>query len=631
MTSTNRIAFYVLAALLVAGALAIVPGTRSWTDVKITIVHAAALVAPALIILTVAVRGGARLPAGFGRFALVAAGYLAFVALSYLWASHGWIVKYVFFQRLFMMLLAVSAAYLAADASRWKTLAVIYAATAAFAAMVALVWHSATRTLNDVRLPMGNANLLAAFLLIGMAFAAAFLLREWKGRARGEMLAGAGAALSVMFVTFAFCRPVSYAMGLAVFAVIFAALSSRRPWTIIALGALVGLAGFCVAWKAGYVNRFMHTKNYIVRTELWRRAWLMAQARPVLGWGAGNYLTDSQPYTALTLLREVEYMEGGADKTEPLWRAMPAADSRAHNEYLHQAAEGGIVGLLIYLALVGTALWAGLSARRKFEERALLDGAIALFAALLFTDAMNPEVLFSEFGAHFWTIAGMLVAARGATAVREVRVNRGGAVIAALVVTAGAGVGIWQFVVRDYLAARDFVAAEGRSINADRSEEQARRLASQDQAQEAARWYDEASRWRVAGAARYDACAGGTWDQVLRIRALYAAASDYYAARMPAEAERDWGILSREMVAFADTEYWLGRIAEMRGDYAAAVAHYRLDYRMHPQDAFALERIAAIEAREAVEPPLLRPMPPRASESTGRNSQARSPGGGFAS
>jgi O-antigen ligase len=78
--------------------------------------------------------------------------------------------------------------------------------------------------------------------------------------------------------------------------------------------------------------------NYasLERLAFWRAALDMWRERPWQGIGIGNYQIV-YPYFSL-----------------PKWRM---ALGHAHNYYLNVAAETGLIGLLAYLALWGTALW----------------------------------------------------------------------------------------------------------------------------------------------------------------------------------------------------------------------------------------------------------------------------------
>ena len=578
----QKAAFYLLLAMVVAGTLVLASGTRSLTDIKGAVLYGAAPALAALAAWGYAL--GGRVPASRGLrwFAAAAGGYLAFTAASALWARHPWVVWLVLADRAIMLALAATVALIFVDSARWRQLAAAYTVLGAFTAAASLVYHWRSHTFNDVRFPMGNANLLAAFLLLTISLATAFLWREISGQRRRVRIAALAGALALMLAVFLLCRPVSYIIGLGVFAVVFAALRNRRrAAVIVVIAAVLAAAGFGFAWKEGLVERFQHTKSYIVRAELWRRAWRMTEDKPLAGWGAGNYFTDSQPYIAETALKEVMYFEGGAQKREPLSEALPSADSNAHNEYLHQTAEGGLAGLALYVAVIAAVIAAGMRARKAFAEPVLLDGALAAFAAFLVTNSMNPEVRFPEFGAHFWILAGMVVAAGGAAEAAWRRVPREWSGIIAGVVTVAAAFGIWEFSIRDYRASQAFWRGE-RLQGAALEVSHGIRTASTPQEVEAAR-RQVRTLYAVAGG-EYQQAADNTRHQVLRIRALYSQGASFAAAGQVDGAIKAFEELAAVIDSLHDTHYQLGRLYEAAGRPGEALRHYERYLATHPEE-----------------------------------------------
>jgi O-antigen/teichoic acid export membrane protein/O-antigen ligase len=117
------------------------------------------------------------------------------------------------------------------------------------------------------------------------------------------------------------------------------------------------------------------------RTELWTVADRMWQAHPINGVGIGNYESASAKFVqAPGDLQQI---------TELIVRAQ-----LVHNEYLQLLAELGVVGLLLYLAVVGACMRAAWAAARIFDRlgleklsmaaRGLLVGEIGLLASAMF-------------------------------------------------------------------------------------------------------------------------------------------------------------------------------------------------------------------------------------------------------
>ena len=407
----KHITLFILVVLVFAGTLVLWVGTRSATDIKGPVFAAGALVLAVAVLadgLSLRLGGEAR---RLGWFAALSGFYAAYTLLGTLWAAHPWIIKYVFAERCLWLILAVSVSLVTARTWSWRFLAGAYVALGAVVAVFSLAWHgiyvpravmarsadaqlwqTVKASLMDVRAPEGNANLLAAVLLLPMLMATAFIVREWGGRRRRGMLAAVSAALVVMLGVFMLCRAVSYGMALFAAGAVFAALRARRPGRVAALAAATVIAVAAGLYLGGGVDRFKESKSYLVRAELYRRAAAMFEARPVLGWGAGNFFTDGQVFAGEEALRVVRYYEGGALKEEPAYKVLTGGEPFVHNEYLEQAVEGGIAGLGVYVALAAAAVLAAFGGRsRGFEEKVLLEGALAAFAAYHAQPVLDPR------------------------------------------------------------------------------------------------------------------------------------------------------------------------------------------------------------------------------------------------
>jgi len=599
----RQAAFYTLAGTISVGAIALHEGTRSLTDIKEPIFVAGTLIVIAILACEFMLRRSVWLPEGLGKFALAIGVYMAYVTASVSWASHTWIVKYIVVEHTLHFLLAIVAVIVLSEIAMWRNFLVMYVALGAAMSVTSLYMHTfmpyferypgtfadavanffrhgfyaanasgdlvQLHTLNDVHAPLGNANLLAGFLLLAMGLSVAFLWREVKGAKRGWVLAGAGVTLILALTVFVLCEPYSYALGFGTLITIFLSLRTRLWYVFIPLAAVLGAVMFVIllhvpvtvdSHTMSAFEYFQHTKSYLVRAELWRRAWVMTWEKPVFGWGAGNYFTDSAPVSAQVAKNMVTYYEGGGTHVVAMPTVLASADSNAHNEYLHQTAEGGIVGLCIYLSILAVAATAAYKARKRgFPEEILLDGLISVFLAFLVTNLMNPEVHFADFARHFWTVVALLVAAGGIESGRRVHAPAVVKGVAAVAVLFGCVYGACQFVYQDYSGARDWWAAY--------------RLRSVNRPAEIAE-----------AAERYMQSADHTWDKVLRIRGLYGAGESYSELGEYDKAIAVFDTLSGEVISLADTDYLLGRLYEACGDYPNAFKHYRIAANGHPED-----------------------------------------------
>lgn len=110
--------------------------------------------------------------------------------------------------------------------------------------------------------------------------------------------------------------------------------------------------------------------------------------KPIFGWGTGAY------HTAIC-----SKLPANVSCSEYSWHP--------HNQYLFFGAEHGVVGIFVFIALLGSMAWTALRAPAGGQGRPLLLGLTALLAV----DSLFNSPLWSARESHFFTImAGLLVA-----------------------------------------------------------------------------------------------------------------------------------------------------------------------------------------------------------------------------
>jgi O-antigen ligase len=132
------------------------------------------------------------------------------------------------------------------------------------------------------------------------------------------------------------------------------------------------------------------------RLDLWTVGWRMVEEEPLQGVGAGNFPVSSVHYLLQPgAIERADYIVG--------------SPKVAHNTYLELWAELGIVGLVLFLILAGSCLYAALRAARSFgrqgDERMEII-ARALFvalAALLAADFFGSRLANKE----IWLLLGL--------------------------------------------------------------------------------------------------------------------------------------------------------------------------------------------------------------------------------
>ena len=172
-------------------------------------------------------------------------------------------------------------------------------------------------------------------------------------------------------------------LALAAATVVALIIAPRQRRRIAALAAVVGVAcvGLVVS-SPGALQRITDLSGGTSgRSDLWRVGLEVFKGHPLIGVGAGNFVVV-EPHYALQpgAISRIQYI------TE--------TPEIVHNTYLQLLAETGIVGLLTYLAVVTSSLWASFQAIKRFEAigqtgyadltRAVVLGTIGMLAALFF-------------------------------------------------------------------------------------------------------------------------------------------------------------------------------------------------------------------------------------------------------
>lgn len=126
----------------------------------------------------------------------------------------------------------------------------------------------------------------------------------------------------------------------------------RRGQVLLAIAGVVIVAGFGLATAPGALERVTSLDNGgNGRTELWEIAWKMSGDNPVGGVGLNQFREESMQY-----VREpgnLEFVE-----------LIVESPHIVHNAYLQMLAEAGVVGLLLFLLVIGLALSASVRALR---------------------------------------------------------------------------------------------------------------------------------------------------------------------------------------------------------------------------------------------------------------------------
>jgi len=255
--------------------------------------------------------------------------------------------------------------------------------------------------------PIANPLFVAAVLLPGLIFAVAGTARSLAAAVQAHSgpawraAAAYGAAAIVLAVTIWMTdsRGPMLAAGVGLVALPLFVLRGRGR--LVAGGAalaLIVLAGVAVGATGLYRGAFRQ-RTMQERFHIWRYALDMWREQPAAGWGAGSYQLVADSLSGPDRLARPEVL-GSA------W-----AD-HAHNEYLEQLADLGVVGLLLTVAALG-ATWLGVLTRR---DEGVADGWVvaaagAALAALAAEESFNVALRLEPLPVVMGTVWGMALAA----------------------------------------------------------------------------------------------------------------------------------------------------------------------------------------------------------------------------
>lgn len=304
----------------------------------------------------------------------------------------------------------------------WVKLLLGGGAVAAFAGLAT----SSQQEIGLATAAFANAQLLAGFLVLLLPFALVYAFR-------GEMdLRRVLATVALIFVTGALLltRNRSAWLGTCLGLFVVAGLWLRSvSWSDLAQQKHRWLAGLIIALVAGglFVGLTPRTGTVVEqrastllspgkepslqwRFRMWGIAGEMVRARPLAGWGVGSF-----PRLAGDYLAEVPHA-AQVDEVGPSLANVP------HNEYVQLAAELGIVGLGLYLAvLLGFLVRCAraLASVRSETRRWVTVAALAAVAAQIVDAFGNPAWRFGDVAPLFWLVLGLGMAATRTRSERE--------------------------------------------------------------------------------------------------------------------------------------------------------------------------------------------------------------------
>jgi putative inorganic carbon (HCO3(-)) transporter len=159
--------------------------------------------------------------------------------------------------------------------------------------------------------------------------------------------------------------------------------------------------------RANTLSSLERDQSFQWRLGMWSKALRMTRDRPLMGWGIGSFPLQQALYY---------HPEAASRSQRSILRTGPTLQENAHNSYLQLAAEIGIPGLLLYLALLCTFFVTGLRALPHLDpgpRQGILMGALAGIAGQMVCAVGNPSWEFPECSAFFWLVLAIGMAAAG--------------------------------------------------------------------------------------------------------------------------------------------------------------------------------------------------------------------------
>jgi O-antigen ligase len=243
---------------------------------------------------------------------------------------------------------------------------------------------------------IADPNELAAVLVVGMILGGVlFAIMRRSPLTRLALLAAIILCAGGLFVTLS--RGGLLALGFSMLAALFLAGRYRLlAWTGATLAILVTVGYFALVAPPEARDRITKVDGGTGRTDIWNVGWRMVEAHPVRGIGSGNFPHASIHY----------FLEPGALQYGEFFIDHPKV---AHNMYLHVLAELGIVGLAMFVSLIGFSVVATINAAQRFQRagdrdmellaRGLVVGILGLLAADFF--------LSGQFSKQLWILLGL--------------------------------------------------------------------------------------------------------------------------------------------------------------------------------------------------------------------------------
>lgn len=144
------------------------------------------------------------------------------------------------------------------------------------------------------------------------------------------------------------------------------------------------------------ISNIASDASNLERINRWNCAWKMFQEKPLFGWGPGTYMFQYAPFQSseqLTII-STNFADGG----------------NAHSEYLGPLAESGLLGSLLFIALVIMVIYYGIKTYHKADQSYKASILIVLlgFVTYILHGILNNYLDTDKASVLFWSFAAFI-------------------------------------------------------------------------------------------------------------------------------------------------------------------------------------------------------------------------------
>ena len=243
---------------------------------------------------------------------------------------------------------------------------------------------------------IGDPNELAALLVAGIVFAGV-LTAITRDRPPLRIAAGGAVVLFLLGIFYTVSRGGLLALAVALIAACI--LAGRwRGRTLVVAGLGISIVVIYFASFAGLDarDRVTTVQGGTGRSDLWKIGWRMFEDQPIHGIGSGNFPISSIHYL----------VQPGVIERDDFIISTPKV---THNTYLQILSELGIVGLGLFLTIIGFSMRCALRAARWFgrhgdtQMELVARGMIVALVGILTADFFISEM----YGKQLWLMMGL--------------------------------------------------------------------------------------------------------------------------------------------------------------------------------------------------------------------------------